>query len=81
MAGTTWRASLEGSPAGYVLVGQQMEQDYGVCPDIMRLVASATNGVAPRDDRRATTRRADIGKQAAPVMASGGMGLRRQSAR
>ena len=42
LAGTTWRASIEKSTTGYVLLGQRLEQDHGVCPDITRLIETAT---------------------------------------
>ena len=37
LAGATWRTSIAPSPAGYILLGQQLEQDHGVCPDITRV--------------------------------------------
>ena len=42
LAGTTWRASIEKSTTGYILLGQRLEQDHGVCPDITRLIETAT---------------------------------------
>ena len=65
LAGTTWRASIEKSPTAYILLGQRLEQDHGVCPDITRLIETATANLAPRDDRRASARREAIGKEAA----------------
>ena len=65
LAGTTWRASIEKSATGYVLLGQRLEQDHGVCQEITRLIETATASAAQRDDRRASARREAIGKEAA----------------
>jgi hypothetical protein len=64
LAGTTWRASIERSTGGYVVLGQRLEQDHGVCPDITRIIEAATASLAQRDDRRVSARREAIGKEA-----------------
>lgn len=64
LAGTTWRASIERSSAGYVVLGQRREQDHGACPDITRVIETATASLVRRDDRRVSARREEIGKEA-----------------
>jgi hypothetical protein len=80
LAGATWRASIERSTAGYVLLGQRLEQDHGVCPHITGLIETAT---AKRRSARspsslsAARRDREGGNEG---MASGAMGLRCHSA-
>jgi hypothetical protein len=64
LAGATWRASIERSIAGYVLLGQQLEQDHGACPHITGLIETATASMGRLDYRRASARREEIGKEA-----------------
>jgi hypothetical protein len=64
LAGATWRTSIEPSTAGYVLLGQQLEQDHGACPNITGLIEAATASVGRLDQRRASARREEIGKEA-----------------
>jgi hypothetical protein len=64
LAGATWRASIERSTAGYVWLGQQIEQDHGTCSHITELIETATARVGRVDPRRASARREEIGKEA-----------------
>jgi hypothetical protein len=64
LAGATWRASIERSTAGYIWLGQQLEQDHGACPQISRLIETATASVGRLEYRRASARREEIGKEA-----------------
>jgi hypothetical protein len=64
LAGATWRASIERSTVGYVVLGQQLEQDHGACPHITGLIETATASVGRLDHRRASARREEIGKEA-----------------
>jgi hypothetical protein len=64
LAGATWRASIQRSTAGYVWLGQQLEQDHGACPQISGLIETATASVGRLDPRRASARREEIGKEA-----------------
>ena len=64
LARATWRASIERSTAGYVWLGQQLEQDHGACPQISGLIETATASVGRLDYRRASARREEIGKEA-----------------
>jgi hypothetical protein len=64
LAAATWRTSIQRSTAGYVLLGQQLEQDHGACPQISGLIETATASVGRLDHRRASARREEIGKEA-----------------
>jgi len=64
VAGATWRASIERSPAGYIALGQQLEQDHGACPDITGLIDTATASVSQLAHLRPSARREEIGKEA-----------------
>ena len=64
LADATWRASIERSAAGYIMLGQRLEQDHGACPDITGLIETATASVGRLDGRRASVRREEIGKEA-----------------
>ena len=64
LAGATWRASIEQSTAGYIWLGQQLEQDHGACPQISGLIETVTASVGRLDDRRASAWRQEIGKEA-----------------
>ena len=50
--------------AGYIWLGQQLEQDHGACPQISGLIETATASVGRLDHRRASARREEIGKEA-----------------
>src|SRR6185503_12798285 len=64
LAGATWRASIERSTVGYIMLGQQLEQDHGACPHITGLIETATASMGRLDHRRASARREEIGKAA-----------------
>ena len=64
LAGATWRASIERSTAGYIWLGQQLEQDHGACSHITALIETATASGGRLDPRRASARREEIGKEA-----------------
>jgi len=64
LAAGTWRTSNERSTAGYIWLGQQLEQDHGACPQISGLIEMATASVGRLDPRRASARREEIGKEA-----------------
>lgn len=64
LAGATWRASIERSTAGYIWLGQQLEQDHGACPQISGLIETATANVGRLEYRRPSARREEIGKEA-----------------
>ena len=64
LAGATWRASIERSTAGYVWLGQQLEQDHGACSHITGVIETATASMGRLDPRRTSARREEIGKEA-----------------
>jgi hypothetical protein len=67
LAAATWRASIERSTAGYIWLGQQLEQDHGACPQISGLIETAAASLGRLDTRRASARREEIGKEATRV--------------
>lgn len=65
LAAVTWRTSNERSTAGYIWLGQQLEQDHGACENITGVIERATAGGGQLEHRRAASaRREAIGKEA-----------------